>query len=1774
MFRAASARLRLSATAWLAAGWGWAALAGTPAHLPADVTCRADGARAVCVFDLPELSLDGDVRLNVATPGLAVSESTGEPVLPDAVVVIPLPAGAAVTSCTVTPDLTLADDWPVPVRHGRAASPYSRGPGPPAEPDPSIYALHAAWPPLDPPDWTVERRDGQARLVVHLRPVQVMPASGRLLLHGRLTVDAAWSLPAPLGGDGGGAAAPAPEIPGPLGGGSPLPSSNRYDYVVITSQSLLQTPPPFNFQELCAARSRGGLAATNVTVEWIYANYAGTRPDGGTDNATRVRGFIADARANWGTRYVLLGGTAYSPVIVPARVFTGVVVTASGPFRAFIGADMYYACLDGTFDGNSNGVYGESSDGPGGTDVDLLSEVFVGRIPVANTAEVSRLVRKTLSYEAADPETLRRTCHMGEYIGFGGISDYASTSMEQLRLGGSYDGYSTAGFGNTAFGSFFDNAEVVYDTPTYAWPNSEALRHFNGPYHVFNHLGHGNWYYDFKLNIFSDSDLGGMRSLTNSSYFLAYSQACLAGRFDDCPDCFAETLITATNGPVALMMNSREGWGVGNSTDSPSQRYQRRFWDELLSGRTGLLGPAHQNSRETLRHQIADYGGAMRWCYFGLTLFGDPALPFAARASPLPAQIVHAPLANQAETTVCYRVNATLGPPGIYDPDTPAIVWRTNLAPDIVHTDRLAQVWGTAHWFDLPAVPMDTRVFYRLTASTRAGLAAALPADGSEYSFRVAPFLPLAIGGQPGEYGAVAPPYGAISVISGNTVQASASWREVLPGGLLARRCTGWIGGGSVPASGTSNQVAFRMDRASTLVWLWTNECLLAQSSLPPGLLATNVWLDEGSVAATVLAPASRAAGGTNCNFAGWYVDGIRQPASGRAANPAAGLVMSAPRAAVALYVPAAEDADADGLPDWWELFCLGTTANGPSSDGDADGWSLLDEYRDRTDPADPASRPAPPEIALAPVPAVQGVPPPYTVTAVITDTSPLVATQLVWRRNAGPWQTNAMAAAVGVTNGFQSAVPAPGAPGDAFAWCVRATDSAGLSAQSETVAVFLQYPLLIPLPPFSRGHTTAPPALVWDTLAISNAGNAALVWRGFVGWGEYADALPPDWNLAAGAGSAWTWTTGRCSSAPASFRAAFVSPVPYNGNSQHARADTPPLALGSNAVLRFRHWIASELNDYMPAIACWDGGIVEISTNGGASFAQLPGPYDHVITGWQASPWPDGTPCFAGSGGGWREATFDLAAHAGRTAILRFHYGGDDNTDREGWYVDDVRVAPLAAPAPAGAALGPSADTLAAGGSQAMVAAVDTAAFARRWLRLPVRLTSNDPVAPDAWYDLAFETRRPPLLAVSAAQSTNGDGRVAVTGSFVDPDAEPRTLSFQYSCDDGATWKAPRFGAPSFGHGGAALRTNEAALDWAPLAGEPGFATNSFALSWDTCHPSNDIALAMRTLLRAAATDPLFPDVQALAGPFAVDNQAPPAPGLQVFTHLPQAWSAARGLLCAWNASDGAGTGIQGQELRFWRPGEGGGTNLSFGATPPLLAGVTADADASNWWLQVTVRDAAGNAAAASAGPFWIDATAPDVSGASLTTLWGRYGAYVVGAPVVLICTNASDAVSGIAAYRFDSLTQPGAGVLAVPTNRANWSALAWGATNTFRVVVADAAGNVAGPLWLDVLAIASGSDADGDGISAGKEELVGTSPFVASPRFAVTGAGAQAGGLSLQWPGTAGSRYTVEGAAGLAGAAWAGVPGLVDIPGSNGTMSASVPAGGWRFLRVRVSR
>jgi hypothetical protein len=119
----------------------------------------------------------------------------------------------------------------------------------------------------------------------------------------------------------------------------------------------------------------------------------------------------------------------------------------------------------------------------------------------------------------------------------------------------------------------------------------------------------------------------------------------------------------------------------------------------------------------------------------------------------------------------------------------------------------------------------------------------------------------------------------------------------------------------------------------------------------------------------------------------------------------------------------------------------------------------------------------------------------------------------------------------------------------------------------------------------------------------------------------------------------------------------------------------TQAIPLGETTNLRFWHWMDAEVSTYYTGY-CYDGGLVEVSINGGAWQQITPAEgYTHRIrTGGTPGPFPAETQVYSGTFD-WSEANFALTGYAGMTGRFRFRFGSDGSSGREGWHIDDLQV-------------------------------------------------------------------------------------------------------------------------------------------------------------------------------------------------------------------------------------------------------------------------------------------------------------------------------------------------------------------------------------------------------------------------------------------------------------------------------------------------------------------
>jgi hypothetical protein len=1726
-----------------------------------------------------------------AVAGCVADGVPGEPMLPARGVTLPVPAGWRPEKVRIIPGGTTARELARPVACAPDPIPLSADPRLLARtlPKAAVYARRSPYPALETGENMrprVDRRHGADELTVTLHPVQVVPAENRLLCHAEITVEVTWAPALPdarvktrtrlprtpprvLATGDAATAAPLQDTTRDEAAGTydtAALASGRCDHLIIAPDALItSTPPPWNLETLSAARRDAGLASTAVSIEWIVAHYPGR------DTAARIRAFIQDAYEAWSVRFVLLVGTAQ---LLPTR---NLYCSFSG-YSAMIPSDsLYYGCLDGDFDYNGNAVFGEIGDGVGGGDIDLLAELQVGRFPVADADELSRLVHKTLTYEAVPSARLTRIVHVGEYLGFGGVADYATGAMEQIRLGATDAGFTSLGFENPSYGPFFNTDTTLYDAPDWRWPKADMFNLLNQDIHVINHLGHGSPRYCFKINVGSSSDRQAIVALTNSLPYLAYSQACDSGRFDDTTDCFAEQFVTAAAGAAAAIMNTRFGWGYLNSVDGPSQRFHRMFWDGIFREQVYHLGTANSQSKERLRYLVNPAAGnVFRWCYYEITLFGDPATPFAARALRQPPAFAHTGLENQYGTNDPYRIEVELGPVSLYDPATPRLVWRTSSAPDVAHTNGLTRGAGSLYTGEIPAQPLGTTVRYALLAGTLAGVEGRWPAVG-EQAFGITPSCTLEIRGSPAMWGAVDPAYGTHRMASGVTVRATAPVRVVEAGGV-SRSLLGCLGTGSVTSAPLA-QIDVVIGEPSTLTWLWQTQHALQYTSPVPGLLSYAAWFAPDVVTTSAVAPETAVWLGQTLAFAGWYLDGRRQPAApGAALNPVPNIAMTSPRAAYAHYLPVQQDGDAQGIPDWWEFRYFGTNGWPVSADDDGDGFDTAQEYADRTDPLDPASVPRPPVILHTPLAPTQTVPPPYTIRAALTDSRGIEQALLLWRRNDGLWRTNTLVKGSG--DDYVSQIPDPGEPRDQFSYRIVATDPSGYEAVSGPHTTTLAYPRIGLVPAEGRQVLLSSGGETETTLLITNTGNATLRWSLAPGICESVASLTTAWNTHA-LGQPWCLSAARCASPPYAF---LGQPVSAGHPSPAVRAGllSPPLGLGAGARLVFTHWIDTEL-DTTQAGRAYDGGRVEISTDDGVTFQPLDGPYTHRIAGWTYSPWPDGTPCFAGDGSaGWRTVAFDLTAFAGQTIRLRFQVGGDNNTDREGWYLDDIRVGPVAdLEWPGWIACAATAGQIIAGRGLSNPVYVMASGARQRDERLPLHILSNDPVQPNVFADWALTIRDPPWLGAVSARQTSvcGEGIVTLTASVAEADGEPLALEIACSRDGGASWSAPALVAAETGFGGCRLNAASSRVEQVASAWSGAPATNTVSARWATRATLPPLPpLSPGMLMRVRAASPFFTSAAGVTPPFLIDNEAPAEPaGLSITSHSVGVWSGTATMRASWNpASDGAGVG--GVVYRRRLADTPDDALAGAGCTAETAETVQA-ADGSNLWFAVEALDAAGNASpAVRTGPYRVDTTPPLADGASVRVRRSAFGPYAVGPAMTTEWGGFTDELSGIAGYY---LFQQAGNVLSrpvfTPTPACTLTAAAIGPTNQVFLFAIDRVGNASALVTDTVRVLDPAADDDGDGYSAADEELAGTDATDAARvlRIGLAGTRGEAGAVTLDvvWESVPGRRYTLLATPSLTAPDWRPVPGMSGLPGVGGVVTNAVTLDSPAFLRLSVA-
>ncbi|MEO8275156.1 MAG: hypothetical protein ABI639_02995 [Thermoanaerobaculia bacterium] len=162
----------------------------------------------------------------------------------------------------------------------------------------------------------------------------------------------------------------------------------------------------------------------------------------------------------------------------------------------------------------------------------------------------------------------------------------------------------------------------------------------------------------------------------------------------------------------------------------------------------------------------------------------------------------------------------------------------------------------------------------------------------------------------------------------------------------------------------------------------------------------------------------------------------------------------------------------------------------------------------------------------------------------------------------------------------------------------------------------------------------------------------------------------------SSGTGNSWAQSALNPHSGTASWRASSPSIV------SDQRLVSPAIILpASGSGLTLQYWSAQEM-EHNGTTGCFDGAILEASTDGGATFTQIVGanlltdPYDGPVSTQFTSP-IGGLQAWCGDPQPLTRSVVNISAFAGQTVQFGFRFASDSSVNRPNgaWFIDDVKV-------------------------------------------------------------------------------------------------------------------------------------------------------------------------------------------------------------------------------------------------------------------------------------------------------------------------------------------------------------------------------------------------------------------------------------------------------------------------------------------------------------------
>jgi hypothetical protein len=381
------------------------------------------------------------------------------------------------------------------------------------------------------------------------------------------------------------------------------------EYLVVTGSNLEET-----FAPLLKWKSMKGLQVGIATIEDVVLQ------NDGVDDAEKLRNFLI-ASYQAGTRYVLLGG---DETVIPIRYAFYANTDAQPSLDLLQICDLYYGDVDGRWDVDGDGIYGE----PSQDSADVYNELLVGRLPMSTAEEIGNYVTKLIQYE--------QNPNGGNYDYLNKALFVAADQMRDYQSGMGQHELLAQGLPATVNSDLTDLVEApsgIAGNPTSPTAPSAIAKLAEG-WGMISLLIHGvsdgwvvrsNLYnqwpksYLFAFNGTDDTHGFLPNVAANTMPGFVYSIGCNNGAFDmDAPPFPSSSpsvaqwfLARPGGGAVGFIGYSRWGWVA------TSWHLEQSFLDYLYN--------VNNNPAEALRYSKQQFPYYRDICY-GLNYYGDPEM--------------------------------------------------------------------------------------------------------------------------------------------------------------------------------------------------------------------------------------------------------------------------------------------------------------------------------------------------------------------------------------------------------------------------------------------------------------------------------------------------------------------------------------------------------------------------------------------------------------------------------------------------------------------------------------------------------------------------------------------------------------------------------------------------------------------------------------------------------------------------------------------------------------------------------------------------------------------------------------------------------------------------------------------------------------------------------------------------------------------------------------------------------------------------------------------